>query len=57
MLFNKDSRTSRVITYNIKNDKYIICKDSVYFALTKEQVYEMKNVINKIILKIENNNE
>ena len=37
------------ITYREKNDKYILCKDGVYFALTPEQVIELKAVVQDII--------
>jgi len=49
-MFLKDQRlSSKKITYNIRKNKYIICKDSAYYALTIEQVYELKNVLNQII--------
>ena len=38
-----------MITYEIRKGKYIICKDSVYFALTKEQVIELKKLLIRII--------
>lgn len=50
MAEHKDPRIKTgKITYNVKKDKYIICKDSVYLALTIEQVSELNIVLNEII--------
>lgn len=47
MRVHKDKKMS--ITYREKNDKYILCKDGVYFALTPKQVIELKAVVQDII--------
>jgi len=50
MLFQKDSRIkNKNITYNIKKNKYVVCKDGVYFSLTFEQVKELNSITNNII--------
>ncbi len=41
-----------MITYRKKNDKYILCKDGVYFALTPLQVDEMRDICDEILLDI-----
>ena len=46
----KDSRArSENITYSVKNAKYIINKECVYFALTESQVFELLDLLNEII--------
>ncbi len=37
-----------MMTYKKVKGKYVICKDGVYFALTKKQLSELKRVINDI---------
>jgi hypothetical protein len=37
-----------MITYSIKGDKYVFCKDGVYFSLTLEQVSEMNMLFDEI---------
>ena len=49
MTQHKDPRIKTgKITYNVKKDKYIICKDSVYFSLTKDQVIELSLMLEEI---------
>ena len=50
MAQHKDQRVKTgKITYNIKKNQYIICKDSVYYSLTIKQVNELKEVLDEII--------
>lgn len=35
--------------YALKNNKYVFCKEGVYFALTKEQVAEMRDSCEEIL--------
>jgi len=55
----KDSRIkTKHITWNKQKEKYVVCKDSVYFALSKEQVYELNELTASMIVTIElKNNE
>lgn len=39
------------MTYNIQKGKYVICKDSVYFALTMDQVLELNTLTDEIIYR------
>ncbi len=50
MAFCLDSRKqSKEITYSIKKNKFVICKDSVYFSLTYKQVFELHDLLGEII--------
>jgi hypothetical protein len=40
------------MTYEFKNGKYVICKDGVYFALTKDQVKELISLLHEINEKL-----
>ena len=40
--------------YTRKNDKFIVNKDGVYFAMTREQVVEMARLCMKILLDSDN---
>lgn len=52
--YQKDPRIkSNQITWNQKRDKFILCKESVYFSLTKAQVYETNELTSSIITLIE----
>jgi hypothetical protein len=35
--------------YSLKNEKYVFCKEGVYFAMTTEQVVEMKALCEEIL--------
>ena len=35
--------------YSLKNNKYVFSKEGVYFAMTKEQVMEMKGLCEEIL--------
>ena len=52
MSHQKDSRVkSKAMTYNIQKDKFVICKDSVYFSLTYQQVFELSDLLKGIMEK------
>lgn len=52
MTFQKDSRVkSNKMTYNKKKDKYVTCKDQVYYSLTNKQVFELRDLCEEIIKK------
>ena len=44
-----DSRKSKGMTWSKKKDKFIICKDGTYFALTYAQVFILSGLLDEII--------